>query len=214
MGFSAFRLFATSNQEEIERTLVEIKNENLDHNDIVQIIEKKADGLQPQHFNLLMNKARGILEDKHLQIQRAIQKGDKYDKDIILGTVPRLTSQIFLTSLSKISLTIDTLSKTDLVTCLSIIGKSRINLDIEESILKVYEDKILGDLDSYPVTDLITLVPYFSNMNYTPNGLLERINKEDNFITIPSNLIKDFLGALIEIDQSGKNPYCIKLTLK
>lgn len=204
MRFSGFRLFSTSNQEEIEKTLAELKNENLDHNDIANIVEKKADGFKPQHFNLLMNRARGILEDKYLHIQRANQKGEKINEAVFLGTIPKLTSQIFLTSLSKISFTIDTLSKTDLVTCLSIIGKSRIDLDIDKNILKVYEDRILNDLESYPVTDLITLVPYFSNLNYTPNNLLERINKEDNFITIPSNSIKEFLIALIEMDQSCK----------
>lgn len=208
------RTFASpmeTNNPESERIVIEIKEKISTVEQISEFVQTRKKELIPQHYNLLMGKTNRIYEDALIRLQRASSAGETYSESRIMGEIPTLASFIFKASLTNIDSVISTLSKADLVTCLSIIGKTKVSFNLEPHVMVNLEEKILKDVDQYPIIDLITLVPYFTNLNYNPTGILNKINEEERFITVPNTTIRDFLVSLIELKYTEKPDLYIKI---
>ena len=173
--------------------------------EISSIMRGSDTKLKTQDFNELMKKTNQIYDDLAIKTQRDL-KSQKFGVVAMTETrYPSLAKTIFHNSLGHISSTIDHVSKTELVTSLSLIGRAKFDLNIPESTVSIFEDKIISTVSDYPIIDLISLVPYFTGLGYSPLKIIGKINEEDKYITVPNSTMKEFLSSLIQIEYT-KHP--------
>ena len=179
--------------------------------DITKILEKKKTEYTATDFNNLLRKTNQIFDDKFMRIQRESGQLAIRRDDVLLGNSPQVASSIFNTSLEFLASSANTLTKPDVITALSLIGRARFSLEIPVSVIEAFEAKIISTISEYPVIDLISLVPYFASMNYQPRLIIEEINKEEKFVTVPNSTMKEFLVALIDLKFTSSSQLYLKI---
>ena len=195
------RLFSTAKFDNLkpEELLTELKEKPVTTEEIFDLLQSKKHKLIAQHYNIIMTKTNRIYEDMLIRIQRATTQGEAFQESKITGNIPTHSSYIFKTALTDISKVIDTVSKTDVITWMSIIGKTKVKFDLDFNAMNILEEKVVSSISEYPLADLMALSWNFMNLNYIPNKLIEKINSEEKFVIVPSNTLKDFLQTLLNI---------------
>ena len=183
--------------QEMDQLLVNLREKTMNLDEITEVI-KSNKLLVPQHYNLLMSKTSRIYEDLLLKAKREATHSKDNKDDFASGEIPSYAINIFRSSLDKVVEGAKDLSKTDLTTCLSIVGKSKVNYIPEPVLLSTLEDRILEDIGEYQIIDQISLVPYFVKRGYVPKKLLAKIDEDESFITVSSTMIRDLLNSMIK----------------
>ena len=194
------RLFSVANYESLqsEELLTELKEKPLTTDQIYDMINSKKIKFVPQHYNVLLLKTNRIYEDMLIRVHRATTQGEAYQETKIVGNIPVHSSFIFRTALADVSKVIDTVSKADLTTWLSILGKTKIKFDLDHDVVSILENKVINSIQDFPLSDLMTLACNFMNLNYTPFKIIEKINEEEKFVIVPSNILKELLQSLVK----------------
>lgn len=172
---------------------------------------EKNEFLNHQHYPLILTKTNRIHEDMLLSLKRAQDSSNQYYGDSISEDIPRISKSIFEKSISNFAESVSSASQTDFIACLSVLGKTRVQFEMDPIACQKLETRALSEEYNFKLIDYVTIVPYLYNIGYTAYHILAKINEAESFVTVNNILLKDFLNCLIKIEFTQNPTIYVKI---
>lgn len=143
-------------------------------------------------------KGKSNHDDMLVRLKNDTQNNNSINEKEIKADISEMCDNILTSSFSKFAKVSSNASKAELVSCLTVIGKTKIKFSQELIDVETLESSILNKGDEFTLIDNVALIPLFYNIGYLSKKIIEKINAHENFVTVPNTTVKEFLATLID----------------